>query len=143
MVEFLLHNTLGAWWVAKRKAEGKDPSLDGIEFTYLRYKEDGTAGRGHVCRLAETAKELRVLDPCMGSGHFLVAMLPILVAMRMEEKDWTKAEACERCFATTCSGWRSTRAARRSPRSIWRWPRGNSRATAQLPPLNLACSGWL
>src|SRR5207247_5331053 len=35
MVEFLLDNTLGAWWVAKRKAEGKDPSLNGIERYHL------------------------------------------------------------------------------------------------------------
>ena len=46
MVLFLLHNTLGAWWTAKRKAEGKDPNLPGYEWTYLRLKEDGTPAAG-------------------------------------------------------------------------------------------------
>ena len=29
---------------------------------------------------------ITVLDPCMGSGHFLVFALPILVAFRMAEE---------------------------------------------------------
>jgi hypothetical protein len=29
MVQFLLHNTLGAWWTAKRKAEGRSHDLPG------------------------------------------------------------------------------------------------------------------
>jgi hypothetical protein len=54
MVLFLLHNTIGAWWAARLKAEGRVPSaewdkcqteddcrklvaLPGYEFTYLRF----------------------------------------------------------------------------------------------------------
>ena len=32
------------------------------------------------------ARLIRLLDPCMGSGHFLVFALPLLVRLRMEEE---------------------------------------------------------
>jgi hypothetical protein len=76
MVEFLLHNTLGAWWTAKRRAEGKSQPLT---FTYLRLKEDGAPATGAFEGWPKSVKELRVLDPCMGSGHFPVFALVILV----------------------------------------------------------------
>ena len=34
-----------------------------------------------------------MLDPCMGSGHFLVFALPILARMRMEEEGLSLKEA--------------------------------------------------
>ena len=37
--------------------------------------------------------EIRFLDPCMGSGHFLVFALPILARLRMEEEGLSAAEA--------------------------------------------------
>ena len=91
MVEFLLHNTLGAWWTAKRRAEGKSQP---ILFAYLRLKGDGTPAAGVFEGWPKTVKELRVLDPCMGSGHFPVFALVILVRMRMEEEGLSAAEAC-------------------------------------------------
>ena len=87
MVLFLLENTLGAWWTAKRRAEGKDPVLPGYTFSYLRLNEDGSPSAGSFDGWPRTAKELRILDPCMGSGHFLTFALPILARMRMEEED--------------------------------------------------------
>ena len=83
MVEFLLHNTLGAWWTAKRRAEGKSQP---IVFSYLRLNEDGAPSAGVFEGWPKSVKELRVLDPSMGSGHFPVFALVILVRMRMEEE---------------------------------------------------------
>jgi hypothetical protein len=141
MVEFLLHNTLGAWWVAKRKAEGKDPSLNGIEFTYLRYKEDGTPAAGTFSGWPKQAKGVRVLDPCMGSGHFLVTELPILVAMRMEEEGLSKAEACDAVLRENLFGLeidaRCTQIAAFNL-AFGAWKLAGYRPLA---PLNLACSG--
>ena len=34
----------------------------------------------------KSARLIRLLDPCMGSGHFLVFALPLLVRLRMEEE---------------------------------------------------------
>ena len=41
----------------------------------------------------KTAKELKCLDPCMGSGHFVVAMFERLVALRMAEEKLDEAAA--------------------------------------------------
>jgi len=79
MVLFLLHNTLGAWWAAKRKQERKSYELPGYEWTYLRLKENGSPAAGEFAGWPRTAREITVLDPCMGSGHFLVFAVPILI----------------------------------------------------------------
>lgn len=107
MVLFLLHNTLGAWWAARhasalRGLESEDDAraalaLPGIEWTYLRLlrdEENGTwrPAAGAFPAWPQTARELRLLDPCMGSGHFLVAALPILAALRVAEEGLTLRE---------------------------------------------------
>ncbi len=80
MVKFLLHNTLGAWWVGRH---GGDPP---IEMEFLRRNEDGTPAAGTFDDWPKRAAEIRFLDPCCGSGHFLVEGLKILVAFRMKEE---------------------------------------------------------
>src|SRR5204863_495155 len=108
MVEFLLHNTLGAWWVGRRSPDGVTAAseeearsllaLPGVEWKYLRFVEDGEArwipAAGTFAGWPQTARELRLLDPSMGSGHFLVFALPILVAMRRIEEELPLAGAC-------------------------------------------------
>ncbi len=141
MVEFLLHNTLGAWWVAKRKTEGKDSLLGGIEFTYLRYKGDGLPAAGTFSGWPKQAKKLRLLDPCMGSGHFLVTELPILVAMCMQEEGMSKPDACDAVLRNNLFGLeidaRCTQiAAFNLALAAWKLA-----GYHHLPPLNLACSG--
>ena len=91
MVDFLLHNTLGAWWTTKRAKEGKGQPLT---FTSLRLKEDGTPAAGAFEGWPKQAKELRLLDPCMGSGHFLVFAFVLLARMRMEEEGLSAEGAC-------------------------------------------------
>jgi hypothetical protein len=111
MVLFLLHNTLGAWWAGKMLAENpnlatgaadeqqlRDACAVGeIEWTYLRFiREDAGPWRsaaGTFDGWPRQAREITLLDPCMGSGHFLVFALPILAAMRAKEEPLTKAEA--------------------------------------------------
>ena len=48
----------------------------------------------------KTAQELKCLDPCMGSGHFVVAMFERLVALRMDEEKQDEAAAVA---AVTCA----------------------------------------
>jgi type I restriction-modification system DNA methylase subunit len=43
----------------------------------------------------ERARDVTVMDPCCGSGHFLVAAAGMLRAMRMEEEGLSAAEAAE------------------------------------------------
>src|SRR5574341_869408 len=124
MVLFLLHNTLGAWWA------GKMAKADPERFRVATEEEARKA-----------AKDVRVLDPCMGSGHFLVAELPILVAMRMAEEGLLKEEAVvatlrDNLFGLEIDPRCSQIAAFNLAQAAWKlggWQK--------VPQLNLACSG--
>jgi hypothetical protein len=142
MVLFLLENTLGAWWIAKRRAEGKDPVLPGYQWTYLRLNEDGSPATGTFDGWPRAAKKLKVLDPCMGSGHFLVFALPILARMRMEEEGLSLVESLasvlhENVFGLEIDARCSQIAAFNLALAAWRLA-GEHFA---LPELQLACSG--
>jgi hypothetical protein len=112
MVEFLLHNTLGAWWAGKlgpiaadseEEARGKAAlpprnGLPGITWTYLRFMQDPETKRwspaaGTFPGWPALAALITFLDPCMGSGHFPVFALPILARLRMEEESLSAKEA--------------------------------------------------
>jgi hypothetical protein len=141
MVLFLLHNTMGAWWTAKRKAEGKNAKLTGYEWTYLRLLDDGSPAAGAFEDWPRAAKNLTVLDPCMGSGHFLVFALPLLVGFRMEEEGLSREEAVDAVLLENLFGLeidpRCTQiAAFNLALAAWRMV-----GYKALPQLNLACSG--
>jgi Eco57I restriction-modification methylase len=141
MVFFLLHNTLGAWWTAKRKAEGKDPNLPGYEWTYLRLKEDGTPAAGNFDGWPRAAKDIKVLDPSMGSGHFLVFALPILVGFRMEEEGLSREQAVEAVLRDNLFGLEiDPRCTQIAPFNL-AWTAWRMVGYRPLPQLNLACSG--
>jgi len=111
MVLFLLHNTLGAWWAGKVLAANPELAESAsdeeevraacaagdVEWTYLRFvREEGKPWRpaaGTFDGWPPQARDITVLDPCMGSGHFLVFALPILAALRMSEESLSKKEA--------------------------------------------------
>ncbi len=158
MVEFLLHNTLGAWW-AGRKLDSrlsqtfetedecrKNVALPGIEWTYLRFIRDEQTNKwrpaaGVFDGWPKEAAKITLLDPCMGSGHFLVFALPILVAMRIEEEGITVAKAARRVLEDNLFGLEI------DPRcsqiaafnlALCAWKLGGYQ---QLPKLSLACSG--
>ena len=88
MVRFLLENTLGAWWAARHP---ESPLVR--DFEHLRFRDDGTPAAGAFPGWPERAAEITVMDPCCGSGHFLVTAFDILRRMRMDEEDLNEAEA--------------------------------------------------
>ncbi|MFM2042555.1 MAG: hypothetical protein RLY86_1131 [Pseudomonadota bacterium] len=164
MVLFLLHNTLGAWWAGKvlvanptlaATAADEDElraacAPDGIAWTYLRFVrdtgEDGTQGpwrpaAGTFEGWPKAARDITLLDPCMGSGHFLVFALPILVAFRMAEEGLSREAAVEAVLRDNIHGLeidpRCTQiAAFNLAFAAWRMV-----GYRPLPPLHLACSG--
>jgi N-6 DNA Methylase len=81
MVRFLLENSLGAWWAARHP---KSPLIK--EWKYLRFRDDGTPAVGAFPGWPSRASEITVMDPCCGSGHFLVVAAEMLRKMRMEEE---------------------------------------------------------
>ena len=96
MVSFLLDNSLGAWWAARRLTKNdlatakseeelrQKASLPGVPLEYLRFVkgEDGiwTPAAGTFDGWPKHLSKLKTLDPCAGSGHFLVAAFLMLVA---------------------------------------------------------------
>lgn len=88
MVRFLLENSLGAWWAGRHP---DSPLL--AEWDHLRFLEDGTPAAGTFDEWPSTAAEVTVMDPCCGSGHFLVAAFGMLWRMRAEEEGLSPADA--------------------------------------------------
>ena len=124
MVLFLFHNTIGAWRAAKkltgngggREYESEEDlrravRIDaggGYDFTHLRFvRDEDQAWRpaaGGFEGWPRTAAELRILDPCCGSGHFLVEGLELLVRLRMDEEGLSMEDAVRRVLAENLHG---------------------------------------
>ena len=171
MVRFLLHNTIGAWRAGKILARHSDLADDadgeeelrqavalkpgGYRFEYLRFvrgARDGDEDRertGPWCPAAGTfsewpraASELRVLDPCCGSGHFLVEAFELLVYLRVSEERISVGEAIQLVLRDNLFGLeidpRCTQiAAFNLALAAWRLVG----RPVDLPRLNIACSG--
>jgi hypothetical protein len=154
MVLFLLHNTIGAWWCARHGIQGP-PRGAGVpagkapvEMEYLRWRDDGTPAGGKFEDWPKTIKEFTMLDPCCGSGHFLVAAFNLLVPLRMRDEDLSANAACEAVLEENLFGLeldpRCTQiAAFALALAAWKCPGedGQPLGYRPLPSLNIACSG--
>ena len=99
MVDFLLHNSLGAWWATRHPGQ---PSP--VPLTYLRTLDDGTPAAGNFEGWPNSLKDFKLLDPCCGSGHFLVAAFLLLVPMRMAAEGLSAMEAVDAVLADNLHG---------------------------------------
>jgi preprotein translocase subunit Sec61beta len=81
MVQFLLQNTLGAWWLDRHP---ESPLRAGWVYYKDQVQHDFSA-------FPATAGDLKILDPACGSGHFLVEAFHMLLAMRQEEGESLEA----------------------------------------------------
>jgi hypothetical protein len=159
MVLFLLHNTLGAWWAGKVLANHPDLAttaateddvraacaVNGIHWTYLRFvRTQGCPWQpaaGTFEHWPRSARDLRLLDPCMGSGHFLVFALPILASLRAFEEGLSAAAAMCAAIEQNLFGLEVDRrctqiAAFNLAFAAWR-----ATGYQTLPTMNLACTG--
>lgn len=163
MVLFLLHNTLGAWWAGKvlgdqaanqsrdRKGADKEEdawrkllALPGCDFDYLRFSPDGKPAAGTFSGWPTDAKDLKILDPCCGSGHFLVAAFDLMVRVRMKEEGLPPRDACDAVLRDNVFGLeidpRCTQiAAFALALAAWRFPEAGG--YRELPELHIACCG--
>ncbi len=159
MVDFLLDNTLGAWHAGKviaakpmlaeaAKSEEelrKAVTLSGCPWAYLRFiKSDNgrwTPAAGTFDGWPKSAQEIKCLDPCMGSGHFVVAMFERLVALRMVEETLDETDTIAAVIRDNLFGLeidpRCTQIAAFNL-ALAAWSRVGY---SVLPPMNLACSG--
>lgn len=99
MVDFLLHNSLGAWWVTRHP--GKTCP---VPLTYLRTLEDGTPAAGKFEGWPDRLEDFKLLDPCCGSGHFLVAAFLLLVPMRIAAEGLRATDAVDAVLTDNLHG---------------------------------------
>lgn len=143
MVAFLLHNSLGAWWATRHPDKPCPVSLD-----YFRTLEDGTPAAGRFEGWPDSLADFKLLDPCCGSGHFLVAAFLMLVPMRMAAECLSAKEAVNRVLAENIHGLEI------DPRCVeiavfavaleaWRYPdeSGKPLGVREIPAPNIACCG--
>jgi hypothetical protein len=137
MVRFLLENSLGAWWAVRH------PDSQLIKgFDYLRFEDDRRPAAGSFDGWPDCVAEVTVMDPCCGSGHFLVAAFSMLWQMRAEEEGLTPVNAQDAVLRENLFGLEL------DPRcvqiamfavALQAWKAGG--AWRQLPVPNIACSG--
>lgn len=160
MVSFLLDNSLGAWWAARRLTETdlqnakseaelrRKAAIPGVPLDYLRFvqQEDGpwTPAAGTFDGWPEQLADLKTLDPCCGSGHFLVAAFLMLVPMRMERDGLSAKAAVDAVLRENIHGLELDQrcvelAAFALALTAWKYPSAGGYRV--LPELNVACSG--
>lgn len=161
MVSFLLDNSLGAWWAGQRLSDsdwqqaGSEKELrdkaaiPGVPLSYLRFVKDETTQQwqpasGTFEAWPKRLSELKALDPCCGSGHFLVAAFLMLVPMRMQAESLTAQKAIVRVLSENLHGLELDQrcvelAAFAVALEAWRYPQAGG--FRSLPELHLACSG--
>ena len=166
MVAFLLDNSLGAWYAAKKlkgllfasEAEARDAvATKDIPLKYLRLvpAEGAVTPRptepcewkpaaGSFEKWPDNLDEFSMLDPCCGSGHFAVATLLMLVPMRMELEGLDARTAVDKVLAENIHALELDRrcveiAAFAVALEAWRYP--NAGGYRPLPRLNIACDG--
>ncbi|MDR1520798.1 MAG: SAM-dependent DNA methyltransferase, partial [Planctomycetota bacterium] len=184
MVSFLLDNTLGAWWYARYigvlhdlgKADADDEfqarlraAVPGVPLKHLRLLRDADGAWVPAASAFEhwpdKLSELRLLDPCCGSGHFLTAAFRMLVPLRMKAENLDPGKAIDLVISQNLYGLELDRrcvelAAFALALEAWRYPGGNPPfrfdtpgagfdrgkfslplGYRKLPELHLACSG--
>lgn len=143
MVEYLLHNSIGRQW------QSLYPTL--YERLPLKYLDTSVSDAGSNSPSAASIQDfsaLKLLDPCCGSGHFLVAALHLLVPMRVLAEELSVREAVDAVLAQNLHG------VELDPRCVeiaafalalaaWSYPdeAGAPLGFRPLPELNVACAG--
>ena len=137
MVRFLFENSLAAWWAARH------PDSPLVKtFEYLRLDDDGKPAAGSFDSWPERVSEVTVMDPCCGSGHFLVEAFSMLWQMRVEEEGLSPVDAQDAVLRENLFGLEL------DPRcvqiamfavALQAWKAGGG--WRELPVPNIACSG--
>ncbi|PTB92134.1 restriction endonuclease subunit M [Marinobacter sp. B9-2] len=160
MVSFLLDNALGAWWAARQLSESdlknaeseeelrQKAAIPGVPLEYLRFvkQEDETwaPAAGTFDSWPEQLSDLKTLDPCCGSGHFLVAAFLMLVPMRMERDGLSARDAVDAVLRENIHGLELDQrcvelAAFALALTAWKY--SGAEGYRPLPELHLACTG--
>jgi len=137
-------------------------SLPGVPLEYLRFVKPEQKAESETSSFSphplsfipaagtfdgwpEKLNELKALDPCCGSGHFLVAAFLMLVPMRMELEGLSARDACDAVLQENLHGLEIDNrcvelAAFALALAAWTYPEAGG--YRPLPELNLACCGF-
>lgn len=143
MVAFLLENALGGWW------QGRHPGRPlPVAMPYFRKVDDGTPAAGTFPAWPSNLADFKLLDPCLGSGHFLVSALHYLVPLRCAAEGLSVAVTVDRVLGENLHGLELDArcveiAAFALALAAWRYPdeKGDAIGHRLLPRLNIACVG--
>lgn len=153
------------WQHASSEQDLRDrAAIPGVTLSYLRFVRDdlldvrgadiaganiGGSGKwqpaaGTFDAWPKHLSELKALDPCCGSGHFLVAAFLMLVPMRMQAENLSAQQAIDRVLMENLHGLELDQrcvelAAFAVALEAWRYP--DAGGYRSLPELHLACSG--
>ncbi|MDD8045671.1 MAG: transposase, partial [Verrucomicrobiota bacterium] len=132
-------------WVGRVAAER--PDQDGLATIFP--DQDGLAttwapAAGTFDGWPEELSKLKLLDPCCGSGHFLVAAFHMLVPMRMARENLSPRKAADAVLRENIHGLELDQrcvelAAFALALAAWKYPGAGGYRV--LPELNIACSG--
>jgi hypothetical protein len=143
MVAFLLENALGGWWQSRHPRMALP-----VEMPYFRKLDDGAPAAGTFPAWPDTLAQFKLLDPCAGSGHFLVSAFHYLVPMRVATEKLSVRDAIDKVLADNLHGLELDArcveiAAFALALAAWRYPdeSGNLIGYRPLPRLNIACVG--
>ncbi|XZE55884.1 Eco57I restriction-modification methylase domain-containing protein [Planctomycetaceae bacterium SH139] len=134
------------------RASQADPQCDAGGPENASSSDDAASSKDNPWRIAagtfsswpDSLAELKTLDPCCGSGHFLVGALLMLTPMRMELDRLSSHEAVDRVLSENLYGLEIDQrcvelAAFALALAAWQFPA--SGGYRPLPELNLACCG--
>lgn len=111
MVDFLIDNSIGSWWAARKLEESnykekmtEDSIRDHIKLEGCTFSEIKFNKNSEECWVPVTGKyeswpddisNFKLIDPSCGSGHFLIAAFDRLVPIRMYLENIDATEACD------------------------------------------------
>jgi len=143
MVAFQLENALGAWMQSRHPRMAVP-----VAMPYFRKMPDGSPAAGTFPAWPDSLATFTLLDPCLGSGHFLVSAFHYLVPLRCATEKLSVRDAVDRVLADNLYGLELDArcveiAAFALALAAWRYPdeKGNALGYRALPRLNIACVG--
>lgn len=143
MVAFQLENALGAWMHSRHPRMAVP-----VDMPYFRKMPDGSPASGTFPAWPDSLATFTLLDPCLGSGHFLVSAFHYLVPLRCATERLGVRDAVDRVLADNLYGLELDArcveiAAFALALAAWRYPDENGHALGYraLPRLNIACVG--
>lgn len=160
MVDFLIHNTIGSWYANKKLSTlsldsnisedevRKLISRNHLQFEYLRLKKNNQNSWEPFSKgfddWPKSLSEFKVLDPCCGSGHFLISVFLTLVPIRMEVENLSARDACNNVITQNIFGLEIEKrcveiAVFALAMAAWKYP--NAGGFRRLPEVNIAWCG--